>query len=45
MDEKQEVSKDKTTEKSHRPKDLKFKLGEVKGFEEAVKRLKLGQNE
>lgn len=44
MTEQTEQNKDKNNEKSHQPRELKFKLGDVKGFDEAVKRLKLNEN-
>lgn len=44
MTEQNEIIKDKKNEQTHKPKDLKFKLGDVKGFEEAIKRLNLNEN-
>ena len=45
MTEQNEVNKDKKNEQTNKPRDLKFKLGDVKGFEEAIKRLKLNETD
>jgi hypothetical protein len=44
MTEQNEVNKDKKNEQTNQPRELKFKLGDVKGFEEAIKRLKLDED-
>ncbi len=41
MEEKKEYNKDNNSGKTREAKDLKFKLGDIKGFEEAIKRLNL----
>ena len=42
MSENTELNKN-NQEKNNKRQDVKFKLGDIKGFEEAVKKLKLNE--